>query len=75
MGFIVRDFASDRRRGRERMAHPASVIAMMMMWSVLTRRFEIDVKGTTWRDFDERRTQQQQRVAKFHVDRIASGVG
>ena len=66
----------DRRRGRELMAHPAwSLIAMMMSWPVLTRRFEIDVKGTTWRDFDERRTQQQQRVAKFHVDRIASGVG
>ena len=38
VGFIVRDFASDRRRGRERMAHPASLIAMMM-WPILTRRF------------------------------------
>ena len=51
----------------------------MMMWPVLTRRFQIDVKGTTWRDADDfddgRRCTQQQRVAKCHVDRIASGVG
>ena len=52
---------------------------MMMSWPVLTRRFQIDVTGTTWRDADdfddERRTQQQQRVAKCHVDRIGCRIG